>query len=214
MLLWLVGCPGSTEILPPQAFPEASIAYGDSRPPRPGDDAQPDAPHDGTALGDGASRTDGAPADGRRPDARARDARLPDARPPDTRPDPCAPGAPCTAGQTEEGAPQGCGRCGTQRPKRQCSATCTWGAWAPGTCGGEGPCDPGDTRTTGCDTCARKVCGQNCQWGGCTLKPGAQCEWRAGAHFRCCAADRWEYCLPSCVWSGNCAYCGSNCPEC
>lgn len=122
----------------------------------------------------------------------------------------CETGATCTPGQTDR-EQDACGNCnlGSRSRTRTCNGTtCTWdafGAWS--SCSGGGECAAGDTRAGGCDGCSHQVCSGSCNWGGCTLRPGNQCEWRSGTHFRCCGTDRWEYCLSSCQWSGNCAVC-------
>jgi len=118
----------------------------------------------------------------------------------------CTGGGVCSPGATSS---EPCGNCGT-RPLT-CSAAC---AWESGACGGEGPCSPGQTRDCMCSTyggttacCGQEVCGNDCQWGGCALKPGNTCDWQAGSHFRCCASGSWQFCLPSCKWSTACASC-------
>lgn len=62
--------------------------------------------------------------------------------------------------------------------------------------------------------CSHKVCQSNCQWSGCQLKAGNQCDWEAGTNWRCCAKSKWQYCLnPSqnnlgkCIWSPECVTC-------
>lgn len=110
----------------------------------------------------------------------------------------------CTPGQTEDDA---CGQCGART--RTCGADCQWANF--GACGGEGACAPGDTRPSNCDPCSYQVCNANCTWGGCELRPGSECEWQEGTHWRCCGANSWQFCLPdSCVWSNACAS-GCNC---
>ncbi|MBM4394984.1 MAG: putative metal-binding motif-containing protein [Deltaproteobacteria bacterium] len=97
---------------------------------------------------------------------------------------------------------QGCGLCGTQY--RTCTSNCAWPSW--GTCQGQGVCSPGTT-TGGCDSCSQKVCGSNCQWGGCTLKPGNACNWESGFNHRCCwkyGNDGFQWCLSNCQWSTDC----------
>jgi len=113
----------------------------------------------------------------------------------------------CAPGSRDDRA---CGDCGTQ--SRTCDANCQWGDYAA--CAGEGACSPGATRDGNCDPCAHQVCNDNCNWGGCVLRPGSECEWQEGTHWRCCDTDSWQFCLPnSCVWSSACADCnGCGCP--
>jgi hypothetical protein len=110
----------------------------------------------------------------------------------------------CSAGETQS---EGCGRCGSRT--RSCTGSCAWGDW--GGCGGEGECSPGETSASDCDRCSQRVCGGDCRWGGCGLKPGSECEWWEGRHYRCCGSAMWQYCLPSCVWSTDCAPCTGCC---
>ena len=113
----------------------------------------------------------------------------------------CGGEGPCAPGQAEDRA---CGDCGAQ--SRTCGNDCAWSGW--GACGGEGACTPGATRAGGCDPCAQEVCNNQCRWGACALRPGSECEWQEGTHFRCCSPGHWQFCLPnSCVWSDQCASC-------
>ena len=110
----------------------------------------------------------------------------------------------CRTGQVQSDT---CGNCGTHT--RTCTAQCKWGNW--GTCTGQGPCSPNQTTDGDCDKCSQKTCKSNCQWGGCALKPGSECEWKNGSHYRCCGTNHWQFCLPSCVWSDQCAYVSNAC---
>jgi hypothetical protein len=125
----------------------------------------------------------------------------------------CMTGATCTPGQTDREM-RACGNCGTESRTRSCNTTtCTWGAFgAFGGCGGQGECAPGATRAGGCDGCSHQVCSGSCNWSGCQLRGGNECEWRNGTHFRCCGVDHWQFCLSSCRWSADCADC--NCSNC
>ena len=58
--------------------------------------------------------------------------------------------------------------------------------------------------------CEQVVCGGNCQWGGCGLKPGAECTWNSGTHYKCCSTHNWSFCSASCKWNG-CAYVANAC---
>jgi hypothetical protein len=99
---------------------------------------------------------------------------------------------------------RGCGtRCGTHT--RACNGSCAWDDWTG--CTGEGECSPDETAASDCDPCAQRVCSSSCSWGGCELRSGSECEWNSGSHWRCCAAGSWQFCLPSCVWSTDCATC-------
>lgn len=112
----------------------------------------------------------------------------------------------CAPGDVEMGG--ACGNCGVER--RTCGMDCTW---APAECIDQGACAPGATRD-GCDPCGHQVCNAECRWGECAPRPGAQClrirpgtTGPAGNNYRCCGASRWQFCLPSCVWSTDCALC-------
>jgi hypothetical protein len=105
-----------------------------------------------------------------------------------------------------------CGNCGAK--KRSCNNSCSWGSW--GSCQGQGECSPGATTGGGCDPCAQKVCTNNCVWGGCTLKAGAQCLWEAGVNWKCCDYHKWHFCLPlsdpnACKWSSQCIWVDNAC---
>jgi hypothetical protein len=130
----------------------------------------------------------------------------------------CAPGA-------TESRTVGCGNCGTgSRPQtRTCDASCAWGAWGGGTCTGATGCAPGSlSPCPNGDSCGSRVCRSDCTWGGCQPTPGSsQClrigpgHTTEGTNFRCCGTYRWQFCLPSCVWSSDCAACSpTNCPSC
>jgi len=116
----------------------------------------------------------------------------------------------CSPGQTQS---QGCGLCGSQ--SRTCTGSCAWGAW--GSCGGQGVCSPGAQQQGSCDVCSRQTCQSNCQWGGCSILAGKECEWRQGVNWRCCGVHRWQYCLPpsygaaGCRWSPDCNYVSNAC---
>jgi hypothetical protein len=109
----------------------------------------------------------------------------------------------CEAGASEAEA---CGNCGTRG--RACNSLCAWEPFSA--CGGEGPCAPGSVTQFLCDSCSQLVCQSNCQWGGCELKFGAQCEYKGGTTFQCCAPGAWQYCSPTCQWFGcqACSGCG------
>ena len=115
----------------------------------------------------------------------------------------------CAAGATRT---QPCGNCGTQT--QRCSASCAWEN--VGGCAGSGPCAPGATQGGGCDPCSHQVCQGNCNWGGCTLRPGNACEYQAGRHHRDCGACRcgFQFCLNSCQWSTSCVSCCTTCGGC
>lgn len=121
----------------------------------------------------------------------------------------CAGGGVCAAGATRT---QPCGNCGTQ--SQRCSAACRWES--VGGCAGSGPCAPGATQGGGCDPCSQQVCQSNCNWGGCGLRPGSACEYRAGRHSRSCGACRCglQFCLGSCQWSTSCVSCCTTCGGC
>ncbi|MBI5535662.1 MAG: hypothetical protein HY898_23225 [Deltaproteobacteria bacterium] len=118
-------------------------------------------------------------------------------------------GSECKPGDPQS---KGCGNCGTS--KRVCGAGGVWGEW--GACEGSGPCSPGAVQDCMCSTqtstvcCGDQHCGNDCQWGACGLKPGKECDWKAGDHWRCCGTNSWQYCLSSCTWSSACAS-GCNC---
>lgn len=103
----------------------------------------------------------------------------------------------CQPGATES---EDCGNCGTRT--RDCAQDCLWNDWSA--CGNEGPCAPGATQPSTCDGCSHQVCQNDCSWGGCELKPGNECDWNSGHHWRCCAVDSWQFCLSSCKWSAAC----------
>ena len=111
----------------------------------------------------------------------------------------------CERGEVQR---EDCERCGQR--SRTCGDDCRWGNWSD--CEGRGECSPGDTTDGGCDRCLYKRCNDDCRWGGCQLRPGSECEWREGRHWRCCGGGgRWQYCLPSCVWSSDCEDCSGCC---
>jgi hypothetical protein len=115
----------------------------------------------------------------------------------------------CAPGQTDT---QACGNCKQGTQTRTCTASCSWGSLT--TCIGGGTCAPGATRQGNCEACGHQVCQSNCTWkSDCDPKPGNQCLWKNGSHYRCCGVGRWEYCLSSCRWSGNCASCAGCCPN-
>jgi len=124
----------------------------------------------------------------------------------------CAPEA-----QTDDDS---CGNCdlGTRSRSRTCSTdTCTWSAWSGWTtCSGGGVCSAGARReNASCDLCAEEVCSSRCRWEGeCVLAAGSECFWEEGTNWRCCGANRWQFCLPStCRWSTDCASCATcGCP--
>lgn len=131
----------------------------------------------------------------------------------------------CTPGQTETQT-EACGACNTGRRTRTrtCSSTtCGWGAWgAWSACGGvTAACTPG--QTTACspaDSCGQRVCSASCTWGGCVPRVANGCLRRRGgtqeegSNFRCCGDGRWQFCLPSCQWSADCAACSPDFCEC
>jgi hypothetical protein len=110
----------------------------------------------------------------------------------------------CARGDVQR---EGCERCGTRT--RTCGDDCRWGGWSG--CTGQGECSPGETNGDGCDRCLYHRCTDACHWGACELRPGSTCEWREGTHYRCCGASHWQFCLPSCVWSTDCASCSGCC---
>jgi hypothetical protein len=128
----------------------------------------------------------------------------------------CDTGATCAPGQTETDM-RACGNCnsGVESRTRSCdAATCTWGAWSGfGACTGASGCSPG--ATTGCangDSCGHRVCRSDCTYGGCQpireclrIRPGTSGP--EGNNWRCCGSSRWQFCLPSCYWSTDCASC-------
>jgi hypothetical protein len=118
----------------------------------------------------------------------------------------------CAPGQVQDA---NCGNCGSKT--RTCNASCAWGAFSA--CIGEGQCKPGDLgaacmcSTYGGSTtcCGVQVCGTGCDWS-CELKAGAECDWKAGANWRCCGPNSWQFCLSSCKWQTTCASgCGCGC---
>jgi len=122
----------------------------------------------------------------------------------------CGNQGPCAVGATES-QQEGCGNCGQRSRSRTCIEGCVWGDWGGwGDCAGQGPCAPGSTQGGGCDPCSQQVCQGNCQWGGCGLSPGSECEWQEGKHWKCCASGKWHFCLGpayGCKWSGACSPC-------
>ena len=116
----------------------------------------------------------------------------------------------CTPGETQS-EQSGCGDCGSKTRSRSCSDACQWEAWGGwSACAGQGACSPGQTQDGGCDPCLEKTCNGSCQWGGCQFKPGANCEWQNGTHWKCCGPGKWHFCLPpvyGCVWSSDCVTC-------
>lgn len=109
----------------------------------------------------------------------------------------------CTAGTPDRKV--GCGNCG------ELLQSCVNGQWVDvGSCAGEGVCSVGQIQAGSCDGCSQQLCGDTCQWGPCTLRPGAQCEYQNGSNYRCCGYKRFQFCLPTCMWStlcDPCAYC-------
>ena len=105
-----------------------------------------------------------------------------------------------------------CGNCGTQQYR--CSMACAW--VAQGACSGQGVCAPNSTQGGGCDGCSEQVCGTNCAWSGCRLRPGNACEWQGGGNHRSCSqcACGLQWCLNSCQWSSSCVSCCSSCGGC
>ncbi len=129
----------------------------------------------------------------------------------------CATDAQCAPGDSDTDT-RACGACGsgTQTRTRSCdAATCRWGSWGSfGTCGGASGCAPGETRAcANGDSCGHEVCQSDCSWGGCEpiheclrIRPGTTGP--EGNNYRCCGSDAWQFCLPSCYWSTDCAACG------
>lgn len=128
----------------------------------------------------------------------------------------CTTSATCSPGQTDTQM-DACGNCGsgTRTRSRGCDgATCTWGAFGEwSSCMGQSGCSPGST--TGCpngDSCGHRVCRADCTWSGCQpiyeclrIRPGTSGP--PGNNYRCCGSSRWQFCLPSCYWSTDCALC-------
>lgn len=116
-------------------------------------------------------------------------------------------------GECEPGRIQneGCERCGQRT--RTCGDDCRWGGWSG--CEDMGECSPGQTQDGGCDRCSQRVCSDRCRWSPCQLRPGSECEHRGGSNYRCCGVYHWQFCLPSCEWSPDCAECPYHdcCPE-
>ena len=119
-------------------------------------------------------------------------------------------GAQCVPGETEE-QKQSCGNCGEQTRTRSCGANCSWNSWSNwSSCGSQGSCAPGETESCGSDDCQVRTCNNNCQWGSCSLKPGAECTWDGGSNFQCCGSNQWQFCSSSCQWfpCDECSNCG------
>jgi hypothetical protein len=83
---------------------------------------------------------------------------------------PCdLPARACSAGMPETKT-EACGNCGTRTLSRTCSASCEWGEWSIGECGGQG-CQPG-TKQPGSVNCScggtktqSRTCSAACAWG-------------------------------------------------
>jgi hypothetical protein len=130
----------------------------------------------------------------------------------------------CEAGDVEtETLPCGACNTGTQARTRSCDAAmCVWSTWSEfGACTGvTAACTP--QQTTGCengDSCGHRVCTDSCTWGACQpISPGGCLRIRAGhtdmgSNFRCCGVGGWQFCLPSCTWSAQCAPCTEGAPD-
>lgn len=112
----------------------------------------------------------------------------------------------CEQGETKQEA---CGTCGTIT--HTCNDACEWES---GACESTGVCTPGEIRDCMCSTnfgntvcCGAEVCNANCTWDPCALAQGNTCDWNGGHEYRCCGAGKWEYCLSTCQWSGQCESC-------
>ena len=105
-------------------------------------------------------------------------------------------GTGCQPGDTQTGGI--CGDCGTL------TSTCTGdGIWGAESCEGEGPCPQGTTQQSNCDPCSQKTCQNDCNWSGCELKSGNECDYDGGVTWQFCGGDEahWQYCLIQCVWA-------------
>lgn len=119
-----------------------------------------------------------------------------------------------------------CGACNTGKRTRirSCSsASCTWGGWgAWSACSGvTAACTPGDTiACSPADSCGHRVCSASCTWGGCVPRVANGCLRRRngaqeeGSNYRCCRDGAWQFCMPSCQWSADCAACSPDFCEC
>lgn len=89
---------------------------------------------------------------------------------------------------------QTCGNCGTQ--KRQCSSSCTWGAWS--LCAGQGVCKNKSQQAQVCGSCGSqtRTCDSTCKWG----------SWSACSNK--------GICKPSQIGSQTCGKCGSQSRTC
>lgn len=120
---------------------------------------------------------------------------------------------------------QPCGGCNTggQTRTRACSAkTCTWDAWSEwSACAGvTAACSPGESMPCSpADSCGQRVCQADCTWSGCVpvmpdgclrRRDGTQEE---GSNYRCCGVGKWQFCLPDCHWSTDCAACSQDAPD-
>lgn len=117
-----------------------------------------------------------------------------------------------------------CGACntGTQSRTLTLNSACAYvaGDWSP--CSGvTAACTPGNTSAcANGDSCGHRVCSDSCTWGGCVPRAAGGClRIRAGStvqgsNFRCCgSAGHWQFCLPSCNWSADCASCSQGAPD-
>ncbi len=110
--------------------------------------------------------------------------------------------------------------CGVERRTRTCSGACGWGAWTDWSeCTARAACVPGATRPcSNGDPCGVETCDSGCNWGSCEpdTSMGSEClrirpgtTGPLGNNFRCCTIDPtddgWQFCLPTCRWSSECA---------